>query len=115
LDWHLRRSDRTGRAPAPLHYGSLRRLCTGRARYDAPRLLRELHPLRAVPDGEVGRQRAVAGLTMKRILSIIGWVGTALVFIAVAIRFIHPEWNQYATWMAWAGLVAVLAYMAGQW
>lgn len=52
---------------------------------------------------------------VNRILSVIGWVGTALVFGAVAVRFLHPEWNQYATWAAWAGLVAVLAYMAGQW
>lgn len=52
---------------------------------------------------------------INRILSIVGWIGTALVFGAVAIRFLRPEWNQYATWAAWAGLVAVLLYMAGQW
>ena len=33
---------------------------------------------------------------VQRILSILGWVGTALVFGAVAIRFIRPEWDQYA-------------------
>lgn len=52
---------------------------------------------------------------INRILSAIGWIGTALVFGAVAIRFLRPEWNQYATWAAWAGLVAILVYMAGQW
>ena len=52
---------------------------------------------------------------MKRITSIIGWVGTALVFGAVAIRFLRPEWMQYGTYMTWAGLVAILIYMAGQW
>lgn len=52
---------------------------------------------------------------MQKILGIIGWIGTALVFGAVAIRMFHPEWNQYATYAAWAGLVCVLLYMAGQW
>jgi ABC-type uncharacterized transport system involved in gliding motility auxiliary subunit len=52
---------------------------------------------------------------VNRILSVIGWIGTALVFGAVAVRFLRPEWNDYATWAAWAGLVAVLIYMAGQW
>lgn len=52
---------------------------------------------------------------VNRILSAIGWVGTVLVFGAVAVRFLRPEWNQYATWAAWAGLVAILLYMAGQW
>jgi ABC-type uncharacterized transport system involved in gliding motility auxiliary subunit len=50
-----------------------------------------------------------------RIIGAIGWVGTVLVFGAVAIRFVRPEWNQYAQWAAWAGLVCVLVYMAGQW
>ncbi|MBI3050286.1 MAG: GldG family protein [Acidobacteria bacterium] len=50
-----------------------------------------------------------------RILSILGWIGTALVFGAVAIRFVRPEWNQYATWGAWAGLALVVLYTLGQW
>ncbi len=52
---------------------------------------------------------------LNRIVNVIGWVGTGLVFGAVAIRFLRPEWNQYATWGAWAGLVCVLIYMLGQW
>ena len=52
---------------------------------------------------------------MQRILSFLGWVGTALVFGAVAIRFIRPEWDQYATWSAWAGLALVVVYTLGQW
>jgi ABC-type uncharacterized transport system involved in gliding motility auxiliary subunit len=52
---------------------------------------------------------------MQKIFGIIGWIGTALVFGAVAIRFFYPDWNQYATYGAWAGLVCVLIYMAGQW
>ncbi len=50
-----------------------------------------------------------------RILSFLGWVGTALVFGAVAIRLITPEWDQYATWSAWAGLTLVVVCTLGQW
>lgn len=52
---------------------------------------------------------------VQQIASIIGWVGTALVLAAVGVRLFRPEWNQYATWGAWAGLVCVLIYMASQW
>jgi ABC-type uncharacterized transport system involved in gliding motility auxiliary subunit len=52
---------------------------------------------------------------VKRITGVIGWVGTALVFGAVAIRFLRPEWMQYGQYMTWAGLVCILAYMLGQW
>jgi ABC-type uncharacterized transport system involved in gliding motility auxiliary subunit len=52
---------------------------------------------------------------MQKILGIIGWIGTVLVFGAVAVRMFYPDFNQYATYAAWAGLVAVLIYMAGQW
>ncbi len=52
---------------------------------------------------------------MKNIVSIIGWIGTALVFGAVAVRFLRPEWNQYASYAAMGGLACVLIYMAGQW
>jgi len=50
-----------------------------------------------------------------KIFGIIGWIGTALVFGAVALRLFRPEWNEYASYLAWAGLVSVLVYMAGQW
>jgi ABC-type uncharacterized transport system involved in gliding motility auxiliary subunit len=52
---------------------------------------------------------------LNRILSVIGWVGTALVFAAVAIRFGYPAKDQYAFYLAWAGLVCVLLYTLGQW
>ena len=52
---------------------------------------------------------------MHRMLGILGWVGTALVFGAVAIRFLRPEWDQYATWSAWGGLALVVLYTLGQW
>ncbi|HEX6161802.1 MAG TPA: GldG family protein [Vicinamibacterales bacterium] len=58
---------------------------------------------------------------MQKAIGIIGWIGTVLVFAAVAVRmlvwrdYLSQDWNQYATYGAWAGLVAVLIYMAGQW
>src|SRR2546422_10911715 len=52
---------------------------------------------------------------LTRILSLVGWLGTALVFVAVAIRFGMPAKDQYAYYLAWAGLVCVLAYTLGQW
>jgi len=52
---------------------------------------------------------------LHRILSFLGWVGTALVFGAVAIRLMRPDFDQYATWSAWAGLTLVAAYTLGQW
>ena len=52
---------------------------------------------------------------LKQTVGVIGWIGTALVFGAVAIRFLRPEWMQYGTWLTWAGLVCILLYMLGQW
>lgn len=52
---------------------------------------------------------------VKQVTGIIGWIGTALVFGAVAIRFMRPEWMQYGQYMTWAGLVFILIYMLGQW
>jgi hypothetical protein len=52
---------------------------------------------------------------VQRILGIVGWIGTALVFAAVAVRFIRPEWDQYAIYGAWAGLACVVLYTLGQW
>src|SRR5215470_18791670 len=52
---------------------------------------------------------------MNRILSLIGWLGTAMVFVAVAIRFGYPAKEQWAYYLAWGGLVCVLSYTLGQW
>lgn len=52
---------------------------------------------------------------LNRILGLVGWLGTALVFAAVATRFLKPEWDRYAYFGAWAGLVCVLLYTLGQW
>src|SRR5207247_10910057 len=50
-----------------------------------------------------------------RILSAVGWLGMALVLAALAIRFGMPAKEQYAYYLAWGGLVCVLAYTLGQW
>jgi ABC-type uncharacterized transport system involved in gliding motility auxiliary subunit len=52
---------------------------------------------------------------IKNILNIVGWVGTALVIAAVAVRFLRPEWDRYAVYAAWAGLACVVLYTLGQW
>jgi len=50
-----------------------------------------------------------------RILSLVGWLGMLLVFASLGIRFGLPAREQYAYYLAWAGLVCVLAYTLGQW
>src|ERR1700738_62800 len=52
---------------------------------------------------------------VNKILSYVGWLGTGMVFVAVAIRFGFPAKEQYAYYLAWAGLVCVLAYTLRQW
>ncbi len=52
---------------------------------------------------------------LQRIVGIIGWIATVLVLAAVAIRFIRPEWDQYAVYLAWAGMAGVVLYTIGQW
>ncbi len=50
-----------------------------------------------------------------RIFGIIGWIGVACVFGAVGIRFGAPAQEQYATWLAYAGLGCMILYIASQW
>lgn len=52
---------------------------------------------------------------LNKILNIVGWIGMGMVFVAVAIRFGFPAKEQYAYYLAWGGLVAVLLYTIGQW
>jgi ABC-type uncharacterized transport system involved in gliding motility auxiliary subunit len=61
---------------------------------------------------------------MQRALNILGWVGTAIVFAAVAFRLairfgfldsVSTSAEQRTVWAAWAGLVLVVAYTIGQW
>jgi ABC-type uncharacterized transport system involved in gliding motility auxiliary subunit len=51
---------------------------------------------------------------LKRILGLLGWLGVALVFASVAIRFLRPEWGWW-NGLAIAGLVCVLLYVLSQW
>ena len=59
----------------------------------------------------------------QRIFSIIGWIGTAIVFIAVAVRIlgwsgrleIAPDQDQYIRYAAYAGLALVVVYTLSQW
>lgn len=51
---------------------------------------------------------------LKRIFGLVGWLGVVLVFSAVAIRFLRPEWAWYR-WLAIAGLVCTLLYILSQW
>src|SRR5262245_19260304 len=50
-----------------------------------------------------------------RIFGIIGWVGTALVFASLAMRFGMPAQDRYAYYLALGGLACMLVYMASQW
>jgi ABC-type uncharacterized transport system involved in gliding motility auxiliary subunit len=52
---------------------------------------------------------------LKRFLGLLGWLGVALVFAAVAIRFLKPEWQPYYNGLAIAGLVCTLLYILSQW
>ncbi|MBI2835560.1 MAG: GldG family protein [Acidobacteria bacterium] len=52
---------------------------------------------------------------VKRLVGILGWLGTALVFAAVAVRFLKPELQQVWNALALAGLACVLLYILGQW
>ena len=50
-----------------------------------------------------------------RIFNIIGWLGTAFVFAAVAVRIGLPSQNRYAYYLAWAGLGCMVVYTISQW
>jgi ABC-type uncharacterized transport system involved in gliding motility auxiliary subunit len=52
---------------------------------------------------------------LKRVLGLLGWLGVALVFAAVAIRFTKPEWQQWYNGLALAGLACTLLYILSQW
>jgi len=52
---------------------------------------------------------------LKRLLDLLGWLGVALVLVAVVIRFLRPEWQDWYYWLAIAGLACVLLYVLSQW
>ena len=51
---------------------------------------------------------------LRRILGLLGWLGVALVFTAVALRFTRPEWEWHQP-LALAGLACTLLYVLSQW
>jgi len=51
----------------------------------------------------------------KTISNIIGWLGTLLVAAALVIRFGFPQHEQYAYYLAWAGLGVMVLYGLTQW
>jgi len=54
---------------------------------------------------------------MQKVANILGWLGTAAVAVSLILRVqtARPEWAQYSTWAAYAGLVLILLYMLGNW
>jgi ABC-type uncharacterized transport system involved in gliding motility auxiliary subunit len=52
---------------------------------------------------------------MAKIAAIIGWIGTALVVVAFGLWWAKPELEQYRQYLAMAGLVCILVYLAAQW
>ncbi len=52
---------------------------------------------------------------MAKIFSVLWWLGTALVFGAAGIRFGMPAQDQYAFYLAWAGIACWVLYAASQW
>src|SRR2546423_10307912 len=54
---------------------------------------------------------------VNRILNVVGWIGTAIVIVALALKFVPAldKYGDYAPRLALVGLVCVLAYTAGQW
>jgi ABC-type uncharacterized transport system involved in gliding motility auxiliary subunit len=52
---------------------------------------------------------------VNRILNIVGWIGTALVVVAIGVLLAMPARDQYARYLAVAGLVCLLAYTLSQW
>jgi len=50
-----------------------------------------------------------------KISTLLGWLGTALVVVAMVIKFSKPEWGDYQQYAALAGLVCILLYLAIQW
>ena len=52
---------------------------------------------------------------MNKVFHIIGWIGIALVFAAVATRMVLPEQQELWWWLAILGLAMVVAHTLAQW
>lgn len=50
-----------------------------------------------------------------KISAVTGWLGAALVVVALGLRFVKPEWDQYRAYAAYAGLGCILVYLVAQW
>jgi ABC-type uncharacterized transport system involved in gliding motility auxiliary subunit len=50
-----------------------------------------------------------------KIAAILGWLGTALVVVALGLWYVKPEWEEYRRYIAWAGLATILVYLVAQW
>lgn len=49
------------------------------------------------------------------ISTLLGWLGTALVVVSLAIKFLKPDWADYQQYAALAGLACILLYLVLQW
>ena len=52
---------------------------------------------------------------LNRLFGFLGWLGSILVFIAVAVWFVRPDLEQLRRGLALAGLVIIVLYGAGHW
>jgi len=52
---------------------------------------------------------------LNRLFGALGWLGSILVFTAVAVWFVRPDLDQLRRVLAFAGLASILAYLLGQW
>jgi ABC-type uncharacterized transport system involved in gliding motility auxiliary subunit len=52
---------------------------------------------------------------LNRIVGLVGWLGTALVFAGVAVRFLRPGQQRIWNGLLMAGLACMLVYVLGQW
>src|SRR5512140_622982 len=50
-----------------------------------------------------------------KFFSIVGWIGTVLVVLAVGLRYLKPELDLWAVRFAWGGLACVILYALSQW
>jgi ABC-type uncharacterized transport system involved in gliding motility auxiliary subunit len=52
---------------------------------------------------------------LKKAIGVLGWLGVGLVFAALAIRILRPQWQPYYYVLAISGLVCTLLYILSQW
>ena len=52
---------------------------------------------------------------LRKIILGLGWVGTALTFLAVALLWFRPEWQNVWYWCAVTGFVCVSLYLLAHW